>query len=221
MKTSYFWGMVLHPETAYKTAEFLLQIKAIQLRPDQPFQWASGWRSPIYCDNRKTLSYPTIRTYLREQVAEGIISHFGKPDVIAGVATGAIALGSLVAQHLQLPFIYVRPEPKSHGMKNQIEGVLEAGQRVVVFEDLVSTGGSSLKAVEALRSEGAEVLGMFALFTYGFQMAVDRFASSQCPLVTLSDYEHLLMQATKTGYVHERELSVLKEWRQTPESWKQ
>jgi orotate phosphoribosyltransferase len=213
--------MILNPETAYKTAEFLLQIKAIQLQVDQPFNWASGWKSPIYCDNRTTLSYPTIRTFLREQVAEGISNHFGKPDVIAGVATGAIALGALVAQHLQLPFIYVRPEPKSHGMKNQIEGVLEAGQKVVVFEDLVSTGGSSLKAVNALRDAGAEVQGMFALFTYGFQNAFDRFKEANCELVCLSDYEHLLQQAMKTGYVQEKELSVLQQWRKSPDTWNQ
>jgi orotate phosphoribosyltransferase len=213
--------MILNPETAYKTAEFLLQIKAIQLQVDQPFNWASGWKSPIYCDNRTTLSYPTIRTFLREQVAEGISNHFGKPDVIAGVATGAIALGALVAQHLQLPFIYVRPEPKSHGMKNQIEGVLEAGQKVVVFEDLVSTGGSSLKAVNALRDAGAEVQGMIALFTYGFQNAFDRFKEANCELVCLSDYEHLLQQAMKTGYVQEKELSVLQQWRKSPDTWNQ
>lgn len=213
--------MILNPETAYKTAEFLLQIKAIQLQVDQPFNWASGWKSPIYCDNRTTLSYPTIRTFLREQVAEGISNHFGKPDVIAGVATGAIALGALVAQHLQLPFIYVRPEPKSHGMKNQIEGVLEAGQKVVVFEDLVSTGGSSLKAVNALRDAGAEVQGMIALFTYGFQNAFNRFKEANCELVCLSDYEHLLQQAMKTGYVQEKELSVLQQWRKSPDTWNQ
>lgn len=160
-----------------------------------------------------------IRTYLREQVSAAIIDQYGKPDVIAAVATGAIALGSLVAQEMQLPFIYVRPEPKGHGMQNQIEGHLEAGKRVVVFEDLVSTGGSSLKAVEALRMEEAEVLGMIALFTYGFQQSVERFEEARCKLVTLSDYDHLLQQAAKIGYVHEKETEVLSNWRLAPEKW--
>ena len=219
MKSSYFWCMVFNPETAYKAAEFLLQIKAIQLRPEEPFQWASGWKSPIYCDNRKVLSYHTIRTYMREQLALAIEERFGKPDVIAGVATGAIGIGALVAQQMQLPFIYVRPEPKGHGLQNQIEGVLESGQRVVVVEDLVSTGGSSLKAVEALRMEEAEVIGMMALFTYGFEASQERFAQARCDLITLSDYEHLLEQAIKNGFVHERELDILQNWRKDPSSW--
>ncbi|NBR82771.1 MAG: orotate phosphoribosyltransferase [Flavobacteriia bacterium] len=213
--------MVRDAETAYKTAEFLLQIKAIKLNPGDPFHWSSGWRSPIYCDNRKALSYPIIRTFLRERIAAAVEEAYTRPDAIAAVATGAIALGALVAEQMNLPLVYVRPEPKKHGMKNQVEGHLEPGQKVVVFEDLVSTGGSSLKAVEALREEGAEVLGMMALFTYGFAEAAHRFEEAECRLVTLSDYAHLIVQAAKTGAIDEQDAELLSKWRESPESWGQ
>jgi len=167
--------MIMNKDTAKKTAELLLQIKAIKLQPNDPFTWASGWKSPIYCDNRTTLSFPKIRTYLRENLAKIIEQEYGKPDVIAGVATGAIAIGVLVAQQLNVPFIYVRPEPKSHGRKNQIEGFLEKNKSVVVVEDLISTGKSSLNAVEALREEGVNVKGMVAIFSYGFELATKNF----------------------------------------------
>ena len=213
--------MVKDAETAYKTAEFLLQIKAIELSPKEPFQWSSGWRSPIYCDNRKALSFPIIRTFLRERIAAAIEGAYTRPDAIAAVATGAIALGALVAEQMNLPLVYVRPEPKKHGMKNQVEGHLEPGQKVVVFEDLVSTGGSSLKAVKALRAEGAEVLGMMALFTYGFQEAAHRFEEAKCSLLTLSDYEHLIVQAARTGAIKEQDANLLSQWRESPENWGQ
>ncbi|HQX03003.1 MAG TPA: orotate phosphoribosyltransferase, partial [Flavobacterium sp.] len=167
--------MILNKDTAKKTAELLLQINAIKLNPKNPFTWASGWKSPIYCDNRITLSFPPIRNYLREEFSKHIEKQFGKPDVIAGVATGAIGIGMLVAEYLGLPFVYVRPEPKKHGRQNQIEGFLQKGQNVVVVEDLISTGNSSLLAVEALKEAGANVKGMVAIFTYGFDVSVDNF----------------------------------------------
>jgi orotate phosphoribosyltransferase len=187
--------MILNKDKALKVAEFLLQIKAVKLQPNEPFTWASGWASPIYCDNRKTLSFPSIRTFIRQGYAEAILDHFGKPDVIAGVATGGIAQGALVAQELGIPFIYVRSSAKGHGLGNQIEGHYEKGQRVVVIEDLISTGGSSLVAVEALREAGCEVKGLVAIFTYGFEIALKNFADAECPFVTLTDYEHLIDQA--------------------------
>jgi orotate phosphoribosyltransferase len=211
--------MILNENTAAKTAEFLLQIKAIKLQPSEPFTWASGWKSPIYCDNRLTLSYPTIRNFIRSEMAAQIEEHFGKPEVIAGVATGAIALGALVAEILGLPFVYVRSKAKEHGRQNQIEGYLEKGQRVVVIEDLISTGGSSLAAVEALREEGAKVLGMMGIFTYGFPVSEQNFENANCELLTLSDYEHLLQHAAKNSYVTEDELTVLKQWRKEPSTW--
>ena len=185
----------LNKDTAKKTAEFLLQIKAIKLQPNNPFIWASGWKSPIYCDNRITLSHHATRTYIREQLAHAVTENFSKPDVIAGVATGAIPHGILVAQELGLPFVYVRPEPKKHGRKNQIEGHLENGQTVVVIEDLISTGGSSLKAVKALEKVGCNVKGMVAIFTYDFDISVENFKNAKCDLVTLSNYENLIEQA--------------------------
>lgn len=212
--------MITDKELAKKTAEFLLQIKAIKLQPSNPFQWASGWNSPIYCDNRITLSYPPIRTFLREQLANIVLEKYGKPDVIAGVATGAIAVGVLVAQHLGLPFVYVRPEPKKHGRKNQIEGLLEPGQNVVVIEDLISTGGSSLKAVEALREAGATVKGMAAIFTYGFEIADQNFKNAEVDLITLSDYHHLVEQASDTGYIAAEDKKALSAWRVAPDQWK-
>lgn len=206
-------------DIALKTAEYLLQIKAIKLNLQKPFVWASGWNSPIYCDNRKTLSYPKIRTYIRQQFAEIIREEFGTPDVIAGVATGAIAQGVLVAQDLGLPFVYVRSAPKEHGLANLIEGVVEKGQSVVVIEDLISTGGSSLKAVEALRDAGCDVKGMAAIFTYGFPKAAESFKKADCKLVTLSDYNSLLQQACESNFIKEEDLASLAKWREAPDKW--
>ncbi len=213
--------MVMNKDTAKKTAELLLQIKAIKLQTNDPFTWASGWKSPIYCDNRTTLSFPQIRTYLREHLAEIIENEYGKPDVIAGVATGAIAIGVLVAQYLNLPFIYVRPEAKSHGRKNQIEGYLENNKNVVVVEDLISTGKSSLNAVKALKKTGANVKGMVAIFSYGFTIADKNFKKADINLTTLSDYNHLLEQALESKYITENELETLQQWRKNPGKWKQ
>jgi len=213
--------MILNKDTAKKTAELLLQVKAIKLNPSDPFNWASGWKSPIYCDNRITLSYPPVRIFLKEEIAKIVEKEFGKPDVIAGVATGAIAIGILVAQELGVPFIYVRPEPKKHGRKNQIEGHLERGQNVVVIEDLISTGTSSLNAVVALKEAGAVVKGMVAIFTYGFDLAIENFKDKNIDLVTLSNYDNLLEQALESSYISEKELSTLREWRREPSTWKQ
>ncbi len=213
--------MIINKDTAKKTAELLLQIKAIKLQPNEPFTWASGWKSPIYCDNRTTLSFPKIRNYLRENLANIIEEEYGKPDVIAGVATGAIAIGVLVAQHLNVPFIYVRPEPKSHGRKNQIEGFLDKNKNVVVVEDLISTGKSSLNAVKALKEEGANVKGMVAIFNYGFDLATENFKKEDVKLTTLSDYDHLLEQTFDTNYISENELETLKQWRENPAKWNQ
>ena len=212
--------MILHKDTAKKTAEVLLKVKAIKLSPLEPFTWASGWKSPIYCDNRVTLSYPPVRVFLKEEIAKIVELQYGKPDVIAGVATGAIAIGVLVAQELGVPFIYVRPEPKSHGRKNQIEGHLESGQNVVVIEDLISTGKSSLNAVKALKEAGAVVKGMVAIFSYGFDIASDNFKNSNVALTTLSNYSHLLEQAMDSKYITEKELETLSEWRKDPGNWK-
>lgn len=203
-----------------KTAELLLQINAIKLQPQQPFTWASGWQSPIYCDNRIVLSYPIIRNFLREQFASQIEQLYGKPDIIAGVATGAIGIGMLVAEIMGLPFIYVRPEAKKHGRQNQIEGVLEAGQTVVVVEDLISTGKSSLNAVAALREGGANIKGMLAIFTYGFEVSTDNFRKNKIELHTLSNYNFLLEQALQTNYINEEQLKVLSSWNENPDTWK-
>ena len=211
--------MILNKDTAKKTAELLLQIKAIKLQPNNPFTWASGWNSPIYCDNRITLSHHATRTYIREQLAHAVTESFGKPDVIAGVATGAIPHGILVAQELGLPFVYVRPEPKTHGRKNQIEGYIENCQTVVVIEDLISTGGSSLKAVKALEEVGCSVKIMAAIFTYGFDLSVENFKNAKCDLVTLCNYENLIEQAMDTGYVSNKEVNALKKWRIAPDKW--
>ncbi|AMC10574.1 orotate phosphoribosyltransferase [Lutibacter profundi] len=213
--------MVMNKDTAKKTAEILLQIKAIKLQPEDPFTWASGWKSPIYCDNRTTLSYPKIRTYLRENLAKIIEDQYGRPDVIAGVATGAIAIGALIAQQLNIPFIYVRPEPKKHGRKNQIEGFLEKNKNVVVVEDLISTGKSSLNAVAALKEEGANVKGMVAIFSYGFDFAVNNFKAANVKLNTLSDFNHLLEQSIDSNYISKNELETLQQWRENPSKWKQ
>jgi orotate phosphoribosyltransferase len=211
--------MILKNETARKTAELLLQINAIKLQPQNPFTWASGWQSPIYCDNRITLSYPQIRNYLRENMARQIEELYGKPDVIAGVATGAIGIGMLVADYLNVPFVYVRPEPKKHGRQNQIEGILEKGQHVVVVEDLISTGKSSLMAVQALEEAGAHIKGMLAIFTYGFDVSIANFEKEKVTLHTLSDYENLLEQALKTRYISEKEKYTLEGWRMDPANW--
>jgi orotate phosphoribosyltransferase len=207
-------------ETSKKIAHYLLQSKSIKLEPANPFTWASGWHSPIYCDNRKTLSFPEIRTFIRDSFVNEITRNFKSPDVIAGVATGAIAQGALVAEKMGLPFIYVRSASKSHGLENLIEGVVEAGQKVVVIEDLVSTGGSSLKAVNALRDAGCEVLGMAAIFSYGFPQAVKNFKDSDCRLITLSNYGVLLDLALESGYINKEEAGLLAEWRIDPENWK-
>jgi len=213
--------MVLDKDTAKKTAELLLQINAIKLKPENPFTWASGWKSPIYCDNRITLSFPLIRNFLRENMAKQIEMEYGKPDVIAGVATGAIGIGILVAEYLGLPFIYVRPEPKKHGRGNQIEGFLDNGQNVVVVEDLISTGKSSLNAVKALKESGANVKGMMAIFSYGFEIAEENFKTEHLKLNTLSNYDFLLEQASETNYISESELDTLKDWRVNPSTWNQ
>lgn len=213
--------MIFTKETAQQTAELLLQINAIKLNPKNPFTWASGWKSPIYCDNRITLSYPEIRKYLKEEFAKHIVEKYGMPDVIAGVATGAIGIGLLVAEALQLPFVYVRPEPKKHGRQNQIEGQLETGKKVVVIEDLISTGKSSLQAVEALKENGAEILGMAAIFTYEFQVSKDNFAQAGVELTTLSNYTSLLENAVKQNYISASDLETLQEWRVNPSEWNQ
>ena len=200
-------------------AESLLQIKAIKLNPTNYFTWASGWNSPIYCDNRKILSYPAIRKEVAVSFAQVVSELYPDADIIAGVATGAIAHGILVAEELNKPFIYVRSAPKSHGMTNQIEGQYKAGDKIVVIEDLISTGGSSLAAVEALRQAGCEVLGMVAIFTYGFPQAEENFVKADCKLDTLSNYHSLIEVAAQNGYISEEHIGTLKEWREAPEKW--
>jgi orotate phosphoribosyltransferase len=213
--------MVLNKDTAKKTAELLLQINAIKLKPENPFLWASGWKSPIYCDNRIILSYPAIRNYVREEMAKQVELLYGKPDIIAGVATGAIGIGMLVADYLGLPFVYIRPEAKSHGRQNKIEGVLEKNQTVVVIEDLISTGKSSLNAVEALKESGVRVKGMLAIFTYGFDVATENFKENNIEVHTLSDYNHLIQQASDTNYIKEEQFKTLLEWKANPSAWQQ
>ncbi|MCB0397059.1 MAG: orotate phosphoribosyltransferase [Flavobacteriales bacterium] len=212
--------MILNDDVAKKTAELLLQIKAIKLNPGKPFQWASGWLSPIYCDNRKTLSYPKVRTYIRQQLADGLEEKFGRPDVIAGVATGAIAHGVLAAQALDIPFVYVRPKPKEHGLGNQIEGDMESGQSVVIIEDLISTGMSSLSALEAIRQAGGNVKGMISIFDYGFKQSETAFAESNCTLFSLSGYATLLEVAAESQYINRDELKTLEAWHKQPSTWK-
>jgi len=211
--------MINDKDRALKVAELLLKVKAVKLQPNQPFTWASGWKSPIYCDNRITLSHPSIRTHIRQVMSEGVVENFGKPDVIAGVATGAIALGVLVAQELGLPFIYVRSSAKDHGRKNLIEGAFEKGQHVVVIEDLISTGGSSLKAVESLKQAGLTVKGLMAIFTYGFSAAETNFNNAECPYVTLTDYTILLEKALDSKYINKEHLTLLRDWRRDPSNW--
>lgn len=200
-------------------AEMLLKIKAVKLQPSNPFIWASGWKSPIYCDNRKTLSYPQLRNFIKLELARTIREKYEHVDAIAGVATGAIAQGAMVAEELGLPFVYVRSSPKDHGLENRIEGDLKPGMKVVVIEDLISTGASSLDAVEAIRLDGSEVVGMLAIFTYGFAIAEEAFKKAKVELTTLSDYNAVLEIALATNYIHESELNALQEWRKSPASW--
>ena len=211
--------MIFNNNTAEQTAELLLQINAIKLSPKNPFTWASGWKSPIYCDNRIILSFPEARKYIQKEFSENILEKFGKPDVIAGVATGAIGIGMLVAEALDLPFVYVRPEAKKHGRQNQVEGYLEKGQTVIVVEDLISTGGSSLMAVEALRNEGAIVKGMAAIFTYGFDISLEKIKEANLEVFTLSNYDNLLKQAVHKKYINDTEFDALKEWSLSPSTW--
>ncbi len=206
-------------KSAKKIAEYLLQIKAIKLQPSNPFTWASGWKSPIYCDNRKTLSFPEVRSFIRDSFAGVVKEYYPGAELVAGVATGAIAHGALVAEKLGLPFIYVRSEAKEHGLGNQIEGYYEKGQKVVVIEDLISTGGSSLGAVRALREAGCDVLGMAAIFTYEFSKSADGFKAAGCELHTLSNYSVLISTAVDTGYITNDDIETLKRWRLDPAGW--
>lgn len=206
-------------DTEKQVAKYLLDIKAVELQPAQPFTWASGWKSPIYTDNRKTLSYPEVRTYLKHSFAEIIKKEYPDTELIAGVATGAIAVGALVAEELGLPFVYVRSANKSHGLENQVEGVCSEGQKTIVIEDLVSTGMSSLKAVSALRGKGCNVMSMIAIFTYGFPVAEQAFAEANCKLQTLSNYNSLIQLALETGYISHDQLDTLLAWRKSPDTW--
>ena len=200
-------------------AEKLLKVKAIKLQPSNPFTWASGWKSPFYCDNRKTLSYPTLRNFVKIEISRIILEKFGQVDAIAGVATGAIAQGALVAEELNLPFVYVRSSPKDHGLENLIDGELRPGMKVVVIEDLISTGGSSLKAVEAIRRDGCEVIGMGASYTYGFPVAIEAFKNAKVDLVTLTNFEAVREVAVKTGYINQEDVALLDAWREDPAHW--
>ena len=200
-------------------AEKLLSISAIKLQPDNPFIWASGWNSPIYTDNRKTLSYPDVRSFIKVELARVIVENFGNANAIAGVATGAIAQGALVADTLALPYVYVRSSPKDHGLENLIEGNLKPGQKVVVIEDLISTGGSSLKAVEAIRNAGCDVVGMVAIFSYDIPIAAERFKKAGVKVIALSNYNAMLEAALAIDYIKESDIETLKEWRQDPENW--
>ena len=198
----------------------LLGIKAIKLQPNDPFTWASGWKSPFYCDNRKTLSYHDVRSFVKLELVHAILANFPEATAVAGVATGAIAQGALVAEELAMPYAYVRPKPKDHGMKNQIEGELPEGSKVVVVEDLISTGGSSLKAVAALREAGGGVVGMVASYTYGFPVAEEAFKEANVQLVTLTDYQSVVEKALETGYINKEDVPMLDEWRKDPANWK-
>lgn len=200
-------------------ASKLLKVKAIKLQPESPFTWASGWKSPFYCDNRKTLSYPELRNYVKLELVHAVLENFPEAEAIAGVATGAIAQGALVADELNLPFVYVRSKPKDHGLENLIEGELKPGMKVVVVEDLISTGGSSLKAVEAIRKNLCDVVGMVASYTYGFDIAKKAFDDAGVKLVTLTDYEHVVAEAQETGYIKPEHVELLHEWRKDPANW--
>lgn len=201
-------------------ASKLLRIKAIKLQPNEPFTWASGWKSPFYCDNRKTLSYPDIRTFVKVGMVHAILKHFPEADVIAGVATAGIPQAALIADVLNMPLIYVRSKPKDHGLENLIEGEMKEGAKVVVIEDLISTGGSSLKAVEAIRKAGGDVVGMVASYTYGFPVAAQAFKDTNVKLVTLTDYDHVVAEALATGYIQESDIELLNEWRKNPSGWR-
>ena len=205
--------------TGSNIADFLLQIKAVKLQPKQPFKWASGWNSPIYCDNRITLSHPRIRTYIRQELVKVIDEKFGTPDIIAGVATGAIAHGALVAEAMGLPFVYIRAAAKEHGRQNLIEGEVHRNQTCVVIEDLISTGQSSLKAVNALRESGVIVKGMISIFSYGFDVATEAFKAANCPIYSLSNYDILVSQAVKNNYINLADLESIKNWREDPANW--
>lgn len=207
--------------TASIFAEKLLHIKALKISPDQPFTWASGWKSPVYCDNRKILSYPHVRDYVKSELANTIMENFPDAESLAGVATAGIPHGALAADLLRLPFIYVRSKPKGHGLSNQIEGVLTEGQKVVVIEDLVSTGMSSLEAVDALRAAGADVIGMCALFTYGFPQAEEAFAKAGVKLITLSNYNALMEVGASQNIIQEADMEKLAQWRLSPSTWGQ
>jgi orotate phosphoribosyltransferase len=206
-------------EISRQFAKMLMDIEAIKLQPKEPFTWASGWKSPIYTDNRKTLSYPRVRSFVKLELCHTIQEQFPEAEAVAGVATGAIAQGALVAEQLGLPYAYVRPKPKDHGMGNQVEGMLPKGAKVIVVEDLISTGGSSLKAVEALRQYGVEVIGMVASFTYGFPVAEEAFREAGVKLVTLSNYQAVVEEAAETGYIKDADKAVLAEWRKDPSVW--
>ena len=201
-------------------ASKLLRIKAIKLQPNEPFTWASGWKSPFYCDNRKTLSYPDIRTFVKVGMVHAILKHFPEADVIAGVATAGIPQAALIADVLNMPLIYIRSKPKDHGLENLIEGEMKEGAKVVVIEDLISTGGSSLKAVEAIRKAGGDVVGMVASYTYGFPVAAQAFKDANVKLVTLTDYDHVVAEALATGYIQESDIELLNEWRKDPSGWR-
>ena len=200
-------------------ASKLMKVKAIKLQPENPFTWASGWKSPFYCDNRKTLSYPDLRNYVKLELVHAVLENFPEAEAVAGVATGAIAQGALVADELNLPFVYVRSKPKDQGLENLIEGELKPGMKVVVVEDLISTGGSSLKAVEAIRKDCCEVVGMVASYTYGFDVAKKAFEEAGVKLITLTDYDHVVEQAKETGYIKPEHVEVLNEWRKDPANW--
>jgi len=212
--------MQLKNEVAENVAKSLLQVKAVKLSPQDPFTWASGWKSPIYCDNRLTLSYPQIRTYIRQEFVKMIREEVGHIDIVVGVATGGIAIGALIAQELGLPFAYVRSSQKGHGLTNQVEGIVESGQRAVVIEDLISTGGSSMKAVEALREIGCNVKALIAIFNYGFKIAEDRFEKAKCRMISLSNYDALIEFALTSDYILKEDYNSLKKWREAPEKWK-
>ena len=213
--------MTIDPVVSKKIAEQLLQIKAIKLQPEKPFTWASGWKSPIYCDNRISLSYPKVRTYIRQELVSAIEKEYGKPEVIAAVATAAIAQGALVAEAMGLPFVYVRASAKDHGRQNLIEGEIRNDQSVVVIEDLISTGQSSLRAVHALREAGFNVKGMISIFNYGFELSKQNFDDAQCPLISLCNYSELINLALESGYIKEDEVEILRQWRTAPELWSQ
>jgi orotate phosphoribosyltransferase len=221
MKTLYFCVMINYSEDARQIAKFLLQINAIILQPSNPFTWASGWNSPIYCDNRKSLSFPQIRTHIRMKICEIIKEKYPHANVIAGVATGGIAIGCLVAEELGLPFIYIRAKSKDHGKKNLIEGYYDQGQSVVVIEDLISSGKSSLAAVEALRKEELNVRGLISIFTYSFDTADTNFKNANCEKTSLCDYNTLLNEALKSNYIEQKNLNILQKWRKEPSKWNQ